>query len=146
MAHGINLSVVYEPPVVIVKAAFAPTEMVVDATVTISLPGEAGEVFQRGRTDLSGNFAFIPDREGEWIYLVDDEQGHQRRRVIEVSGDFFAGRERESDKPEATVLQDGIFGSIPPIFRVVLVFSLLFGITGIYYGLKAGKVDNESDK
>lgn len=146
MAHGINLSVVYEPPVVIVKAAFAPTEMVVDAAVIIYLPGEGEEVFQRGRTDRSGNFAFIPDREGEWIYFVDDEQGHRRRITIEVSEDFFAGREEEADEPEATILEDGIFGTIPPIFRIVLVFSLLFGITGIYYGLKAGKVEKEGEK
>lgn len=136
-AHGINLSVTSSSPFIMVNANFSANDPLVNASVTIFLPGEDEEVFQNGRTDLAGNFIFKPDRPGSWVYFIDDERGHRRRRVIEIEDSFF-----EDEPGEEIVLTEETgnpFLSIPPMIRVLLVFSILFGITGIYYGLKAGK-------
>jgi uncharacterized GH25 family protein len=83
--------------VVTVKAFFSRTAPVANAVVVINAPGD-GQPYQSGRTDKSGNFAFIPNALGEWTVSVDDERGHIGKVVIPVSAVFLTGSQQKRKK------------------------------------------------
>ncbi len=148
MGHAINFETERHPPVVTVKAFFSRTSPVVDARVMIYAPGET-EPFQTGYTDSEGYFAFVPDREGEWVFGIDDGMGHADRILVEVGSDFFATGESpvedvEREQETAAVETSGsecvfMVGGIPLIYRVIFGIALILGITGIFYGVRARK-------
>lgn len=87
-AHSIRFDVNEHPPVVTVHAYFSLTSPVADAVVEVFAPGRDA-VYQRGRTDRAGYFAFVPSEPGEWTVRIDDERGHRGRTAVRVTGAFF---------------------------------------------------------
>jgi hypothetical protein len=141
LAHGINFETTKQPPVVTVKAFFSRTAPVANAVVVINAPGD-GQPYQSGRTDKSGNFAFIPNALGEWTVSVDDERGHIGKVVIPVSAVFFDGEPAETEETEIEQVQEPVIESevdqdISVYYRIALGLALIFGLTGIIYGVKA---------
>lgn len=138
-AHGINFETAQESPVVIVKAYFSRASPVAGALVEVYAPGDE-QPYQTGRSDAEGYFAFLPDRLGEWSVRVDDERGHAGRVAIAVSASFFehddAAEEAVmpmSEKETAIAEEKGL----STFYKVVIGLVLIFGLTGIIYGVKA---------
>ncbi len=142
--HGINFETEKYPPVVKVKSFFSATSPVIDARVMIYAPGET-DPFQTGYTDRDGFFSFVPDTQGEWVFGIDDGMGHASRITITVGSDFFApeedpvadvDKEQEAAAVETTASECVFMVGIPVIYRVLFGLALIFGITGIFYGIK----------
>ena len=145
MAHSINFETEKHAPLVTVKAFFSRTSPLVNASVMIYAPDET-QPYQTGRTDRAGYFAFMPDAVGNWTFTIDDERGHKDRLVISIDQVFFYGNDEiegetgaypgagESEKQVTGVVVEK---NIPYVYRVIFGLAVIFGITGIFYGIKA---------
>lgn len=143
MAHAIRFDVEKHPPVVMVHASFSPTSPIADANVEVYAP-DSETPFQTGRTDPAGFFAFVPDQDGDWTVVVDDERGHRDRTVVSISEPFFGegpgeGPDEEEAEPAPIAPQtpQQATNEIPVIYRIIFGLALIFGLTGIFYGMKA---------
>ena len=97
------------------------------AAVEVTSPA-SGIAFQTGRTDGNGQFAFLPNTEGDWEVVVEDGMGHRLALDIPVSGDVD---EEETAAPTvSTTRQNRPMG-------VVAGISVIFGLCGFFYGWKA---------
>jgi nickel transport protein len=141
MAHAIHFETSNRPPVITVKSYFSKTSPVSNAIVEIFAPGEQ-QPYQTGRTDKAGNFAFLPVASGEWLVTVDDQAGHRGRVVVDVSDDFFIQEEQAVILPAGEMHHDQIHEhdhGFSVLYRIIFGLSLIFGITGIIYGIRAKK-------
>lgn len=128
--HGVDIEVGLHPPAVVLRAAYSGAEALAYASVRIHAPGPATGEFQIGRADAAGRFAFVPDREGPWRVIVDDELGHREERRVEIGPEFFEGR-----APTA-----GAAGPhrarLPSWLGALAGVALIFGVSGFLYGFK----------
>jgi nickel transport protein len=119
-AHDLQVTWQRNGPAVIVENRYAGTEAAAYAAVEIFSPADARQEFQNGRTDAAGRFSFVPDRGGEWRYVVDDEIGHRVEVKIPVG--------------EATFASSGIRS---PWMTLAAGLGVIAGVTGVLYGWKA---------
>jgi len=145
--HGVQVSVDIQPPVVIVSSSYSAAQQLADASVIIHSPADSKKPYQNGSTDISGHFIFMPDREGEWTFFVDDQKGHTKKTVISITTVFFAPGDA---KPEATAIvhdhdpvhiedhsHDHTHDTIPSIYKIIFGLALILGLSGIFYGIRA---------
>ena len=146
LAHGVNVETSFQGKAVVLRSSFSPTQPLSDAVVTIYSPADAENSWQTGRTDKTGHFAFLPDTDGDWIFVVDDQKGHMKRTTISVSSELLAGEqpaEEVSATAEKTVSATSPPSGLNKIHRVIIGLSLIFGLTGIFYGFKARQNQNQ---
>jgi nickel transport protein len=142
-AHGLNIHLSENPPVVIVEADYGDHHHgVSQGDVFIYAPGEMETVFQSGKTDPYGNFAFIPDKAGEWRVVVDDGTGHKNEAVIMLEDAFFAvtGADLETEEDAEPAPPKA---ALSVFWKALIGISLLIGIAGIIYGLRVRKESAE---
>jgi len=130
-AHGVGIKVVEHSPFIKTESSYSGEEPIAHAQALVFAPGEKEKEFQRGRTDTYGFFVFIPDRAGDWHFEVDDEMGHRKEVVIPVTEEFLKGDDFGDQDDETEV---------PTYFKIILGLSLIIGITGIFYGVKAKRM------
>jgi nickel transport protein len=134
-AHGLLTDVRFQSPSVLIRTQFSEAQPVVDAMVTIFSPSASEVVWQTGRTDRAGNFAFIPDAGGDWVFIVDDQKGHAKKLTISVPADFIASPEFPAE------IAAGNSGELASprerIYQTIIGLALIFGITGIFYGVRS---------
>ncbi len=136
-AHGVNVEFVMHGEIVAVRSSFSPTQPLVDAMVSIYSPAAVENVWQSGKTDKNGYFLFKPDTEGEWIFVVDDQKGHMKRLAVNVQAGVSAN---EEDAPgESLAATATAHGGMSRTAGIITGLSIIFGITGIFYGLRAKK-------
>jgi nickel transport protein len=123
-AHELEAAVTLTPPAVIIRAAYGGSDPVAFAKVQVFAPSAASQEFQTGVTDRRGYFSFIPDGPGQWRVLIDDEEGHRREVSVTVPKPFH-----NNPGPATT--------SGSRLERAVTGVALIFGATGILYGLIA---------
>lgn len=79
LAHGAGWRVLPDAPAAVVAFSYAGAGPMAFAEVTVTAPD--GRVFQKGRADREGRFAFAPppdaDPEGEWVLSAQDGDGHR---------------------------------------------------------------------
>ncbi len=123
-AHDIEIAVEHAPPAVIVRTTYAGTEPAPYAAVLVYAPGELGTEYQNGRTDKNGVFSFVPNKAGEWRFVVDDDMGHRTESpiAVELTGSGSAG---------SVAIQ------MPLPLKLVTGLSVILGLTGFLYGYKA---------
>ncbi|MEQ8513635.1 hypothetical protein [Algiphilus sp.] len=93
--HGAEAEVIEEVPAEIVRFGYTAGQAMDGARVRVLLP-DSRQVFQVGRSDAQGHFAFVPDRPGRWIVEADDERGHK----LEVAVAVGAAASAEPRTPE----------------------------------------------
>ena len=83
-------------------------------------PNDKKFAVQSGRTDEQGRFAFIPDSEGEWRVIVQDEEGHRCEAKINITEEFLTDTKEnyENNSPQGFEL----------FMRALLGVSLIFNI------------------
>lgn len=135
LAHGVNVETTFKGGVVVVRSSFSPTQPLVDAPVTIYSPADRENAWQTGSTDKTGHFAFVPDVEGEWTFVVDDRKGHMKRTAIAILSDMPEGEKITED--EIVESTEPSVSGLSKTHKIIIGLSLIFGITGIFYGLKA---------
>ncbi len=135
LAHGITVDISIEGGVVILGASYSPAQPLVDASVFIYSPAEPENEWQKGRTDKTGHFAFLPDAKGEWSIVIDDQKGHMKKTTIVFTPDL----PEESEITEETFTKplEPAGNGLNTSHKIVIGLALLIGITGLFYGLKA---------
>jgi nickel transport protein len=128
LAHDIETQIKMGQPAVIVRATYAGKDPVAYAPVLIYAASERKTEFQNGRTDARGVFSFVPDRGGEWLFVVDDEMGHRREVKIPVD--------------ERLVASSSDLGAAPTLGQKILTgVALILGLTGLVYWYKARQME-----
>jgi nickel transport protein len=127
-AHGVTSKI--DTGGIVVSALYDTGEAMDYAKVTISAPG-ANLKFQSGRTDRNGRFCFFPDVSGNWKVVVDDEMGHRLEVTVPVDEAMALQANAESGnlKPASLTRWE----------KAVMGVSIIFGISGILFWLKARK-------
>jgi hypothetical protein len=124
-----------EDRMAVVSAPYSPTQTLVDASVSIYSPADPDNVWQTGRTDKNGNFALVPDAEGEWMIVIDDQKGHMKTTTVDFASDLPVNKTvTEYSGTESAELSDNRLSNI---YKIIIGLSLIIGITGFFYGLKA---------
>ena len=122
--HGAGHEAVDNAPVEVLRFAYTAGQAMDGAAVRVLEPGTE-RLYQVGRTDRDGRFAFVPDQPGEWIVEADDGQGHKLRATVGV------GVATATDQPDTV--------SVPPALLLgALIASLLLN-AGLLSALLARK-------
>jgi uncharacterized GH25 family protein len=150
-AHGIHIDYSFNYPVVSLEIYFSKTSPLVNAGVEVFSP-HSGELFVSGKTDKNGNFEFSPDGPGDWTVKVDDGMGHRKKLVITIEDlkDQLASEQGQADESgqhshDHALVPDHHHENgpgecqIPVFYKILFGLSVIFGVTGIWYGLKARK-------
>lgn len=110
----------------------APNNIAIDnAKITIYAP-ESSLPFTKGKTDLNGNFAFIPDSHGNWRVDIDvpsDHGSHLKSFNITIDENQKA---KEFEKTP-----------YDRYLNIVSALGFLFGIFGIISLLRTRKKDTQ---
>lgn len=156
VAHGVHVDFIIKSPYINVKAYFSKKSPLGNSDITIYSPG-SDTPFQTGVSDPQGNFVFMPDKSGIWKVIADDGLGHKRNAEVVVNDSFFSdeenrlvadphqhsqkyqeGHEHQSEAhPDHQ--HDHTHSEIPVSYKLIFGLSLIFGLTGIFYGLKKRK-------
>jgi nickel transport protein len=137
MAHGVIIDTKMQPPAVILNSSYSLSQPLKGANVMIYSPSTPENPWLTGTTDKNGNFAFVPDSEGDWVFDVDDQKGHREKATIVVTGEFFliepAGAESTQEGNSSGMVKG-------KGYKIVTGLSLIFGLTGIFYGYRSGQM------
>lgn len=136
-AHGVVTDVKMTGSAVIVTSSYSPSEPLVDAVVTLYSPANPQEIWQNGRTDKNGRFAFLPETAGDWTFSVDDQKGHRGKITIPVPDQIV--NQADAGTPGSVSGEQMKESGVSQVYKVIIGLSLIFGLTGIYYGIKSGK-------
>ncbi len=144
-AHSIRFEFEEHAPVVTLWAGFSTASPLVNAKVDVYGP-DMKSPYQTGRMDQTGRFAFIPTDVGEWRLLVDDERGHRQNARIQIGTDFFAVAEADAEAETPQMVEQApaetqtlAATAIPLVYMAIFGLAIIFGMTGIFYGLSARK-------
>ncbi|MFH2046321.1 MAG: hypothetical protein ABIK92_14365 [Pseudomonadota bacterium] len=85
--------------------------------------------FQTGRCDRNGHFMFYPDKKGQWRVVVKDGMGHRIAVNAEVT---IINNESKTAGPKSRAASSGITRAE----KIIMGFSIIFGIFGLWYGWK----------
>jgi len=143
MAHGVHVDVNLNYPVVITKSYYSANHPLTQASIKVYSPGDMKDPYYTGTTDPAGYFAFAPNIKGEWKVITDDMQGHKKETVITIGKTFFSGQEQEaviSDESGVEHTHSHTHAEEEAgrnnFYNIILGLSIIFGITGILYGLR----------
>jgi len=112
---------------IVIAASYDSGDPMSYSKVTIFAPGVKLS-FQGGRTDRNGRFCFFPDGPGQWKVLIDDGIGHRMSLPVFVD-------EGLNMLPESADAHIPIH--MKNVERAFMGVCLIFGATGIVYGLRA---------
>ena len=138
--HGIEVGFVLSAPSVIATCTYSDSEPVKDADVIVYRPGEEGWEYQRGRTDINGVFAFVPDAAGEWKVEVDDGHGHRKETLVTLTEEFFRSEGAVPAAGENAGRMEIGFSDLPIWLRAAFGLSIIFGIACLFYLVKVRKI------
>lgn len=144
--HELQVLINLRPPFVSVHSQYGENEFCSYADVSIFGPKSDITEFQTGNADANGNFSFLPDRPGVWTIKVDDGLGHAKRASVEVDDSFFSDQQKGINSNAASGKTDRFAEKIPVYLKAVFGLSLIFGITGILYWIKAHRVIKDREK
>ncbi len=124
-AHGIYYDLI--EGAIAVRITAPNNVPISNAKVEVYAP-EASLAFVQGRSDINGNFAFLPDSKGVWRVLINadsDHGGHLKEFTINIDDKF---KIKDFEKPP-----------YERYLTIISVLGLLFGIFGIFTIIKSRK-------
>jgi len=139
MKHGIEVEFKIGNPEVVAICTYTGNGPAAGAECVLFKPGSEDEEFQRGHTDANGVFSFIPDVAGEWKMIVDDGQGHRKETSLVLTEAFFASESAIPGSGELLRSGSGGFAALPLWMKAVWGLSLIFGLAGVFYLVKASR-------
>lgn len=145
-AHELQVLVDLKPPFVAVHSQYSENETCSYADISIFGPQDDKKEYQIGNADKNGNFSFLPDSSGLWTVKVDDGMGHVKNVTVEITDVFFNKAKNESNENASPIIADQPREGIPDYIKAVFGLSLIFGITGIFFWIKAHRVMKNRDK
>jgi nickel transport protein len=145
-AHELQVLIDLKPPFVALHSQYSENESCSYAEVSIFSPHSNIAEFQIGYADKNGNFSFLPDSPGIWKIKIDDGMGHVKNVTIEVTEVFLDKEQSKSGEETRTTALDRSRREIPDYLKAIFGMSLIVGITGIIYWIKANKVMKNREK
>jgi hypothetical protein len=138
-AHGLDIEVTFSFPAVISSSMYSTNQPAKNVKVSVFSPSDLEKPYQIGMTDQAGHFTFIPDVEGNWTIKADDGHGHLEEMTVMVTASFLNPVAEVTEEIQTVVPTppESPKQDIPVIFKVIVGLSLIFGVTGFYYGIKA---------
>ena len=136
LAHGTGYRQSDKKPISL-EFSYSTGETMSYLDAKVFSPKDEKFVFQSGRTDEDGRFAFTPNAAGRWRVVVKDEEGHLAEAKIDVTQDFLASDkedEKEDEKENgaaAVVEKTALPGGMDLALRSALGVSLLFNIAAL---------------
>lgn len=94
-AHGAGFELVPDAQSTTLRFSYTAGQPVDGAAIRVLSPPDE-RLHQIGRTDLRGQFSFVPDRPGNWIVEADDESGHKLRAEVSIAGDGMASADSQT--------------------------------------------------
>lgn len=128
-AHGIYYDLI--EGAIAVRITAPNNVPISNAKVEVYAP-EASLAFVQGRSDINGNFAFLPDSKGVWKVLINadsDHGGHLKEFTINIDDKF---KIKDFEKPP-----------YERYFTIISVLGFLFGIFGVFSMIKSRKDTNK---
>lgn len=145
-AHGVKVEISFKDNLVIVKSSYSKKSNLVNAQIKIYSPLDTENEWQTGQTDKTGHFVFRPDVEGEWTFIVDDLKGHKKKTIINYQIEKNLEDDSKAIESEAEevveVNNETVKASdneLTKIHKIIIGLSIIFGISGIFYGIKSNK-------
>ena len=138
LAHGLSIDIRIESPNVIVQAEYSGGQPTSGAAITVLAVGRE-DPFQKGTCDPSGRFVFLPDKAGEWTVIVDDGRGHRQQKILTIETPFFEPKAASQTAQVETQIITEEVPFVPLWIKVCLGLSIIFGLTGFFYGFKSGR-------
>lgn len=133
IAHDLEVVTEFASPAVIMRATYGGTEPAAYAEVLIYSPVDRKTEYQNGRTDAKGGFSFLPDRNGDWLFVIDDELGHRQEVKVPVSpGALSVG----------TIQMAGSMGTAQ---KAITGMAIILGATGLLFWWKARQMVQRSE-
>ena len=148
-AHDLDIEVTFTYPAVISRSLYGADEPVRNATISVFSPSDSENPYQTGSTDPAGYFTIIPDVGGNWIIETDDGYGHLEKIKVTVSDEFLNAKmpeeeiQVEENQTVPTTETEYSKPQIPALFKIMFGISLIFGLTGFFYGYTARKVNKK---
>ncbi len=148
-AHDLDIEVKLNFPTVISRSLYAADEPAGNAMISVFSPADSKKPYQTGTTDMLGYFTFIPNVKGDWIIKADDGHGHREQMKVTVSAEFMNPPKPEAEAPAEAVPPASFTETeyskpqIPTPYKIIVGLSLIFGITGFYYGYKAKQANKQ---
>lgn len=142
-AHGVRITRMEKENTVVFQAAYDGAEPMAFASVIILGPGDPPVEFQSGWTDARGRFAFVPNGPGRWRVSVDDGMGHRAEEVFSLTEALFEKDKKKTETESGEkipLIKPDRMSRIPLFLRIVIGLCLIFGITGIFYWIKARRL------
>lgn len=143
-AHGVHINYSEDFPFITIIASLSGNQPMKNAEVNI-LHSDGDQIFQSGTTDPSGRFVFIPEKPGVYAVNVDDGMGHRKSIELAVKESFFGAEDSDQETDVSISIESSEIDHhhehyhIPLLYKVIFGLSLIFGITGIWYGLRKQK-------
>lgn len=128
-AHGIYYDLI--EGAIAVRITAPNNVPISNAKVEVYAP-EASLAFVQGRSDINGNFAFLPDSKGVWKVLINadsDHGGHLKEFTINIDDKFQI---KDFEKPP-----------YERYFTIISVLGFLFGVFGVFSMIKSRKDTNK---
>ena len=122
-AHGVGWTREDSAATFALRFVYSSGEAMAFAAVSVSMPD--GTVFQKGRADREGRFAFVPNGPGEWRVHADDGTGHALDTPITVEEKIST----PSATPSGTVHTTAWISTSRPV-AVILGLSLIANLFG----------------
>lgn len=138
-AHDLQTVVRRAGSLVVVEATYEGEEAASFLAVSVKAPDDGkpnADAFQTGRTDLRGNFVFLPSRDGIWSITLDDEMGHRVTEQISIDRVVAEEGLAAAPAPNADSSSSTARSSTD---RLVIGLSIVFGISGMLMGWLAQK-------
>ena len=77
----------------------------------------------------------MPDVEGEWSIVIDDQKGHMKKATVAFTPDLPEENEITEEPVAKPIAPAG--NGLNTSHKILFGLSLIIGITGFFYGLKA---------
>ncbi len=119
-AHGVE-TVRVQTGIVGLRAFYDDGSPLAYVDVTVFSPEDKETEFQSGLADKNGVFTFRPDQDGTWTIIFDDGLGHGTKQEINITAAQVVPEEGEHVTPRWQ--------------KIVVGLSLIFGMTGLLYGM-----------
>jgi len=149
VAHDLDINVTFNYPTVISRCLYGPGEPAKNANISVFSPSGSEKPYQTGKTDQAGYFTIIPDIGGEWLIKADDGHGHLEQMKLTISDQFlnteFSEKESQTQQIQTGNPTETQYSKpqIPTVYKIIFGLSLVFGLTGFFYGYKARQTNKK---
>ncbi len=147
LAHGVIWKASERPPYAF-TFEFADGTIMANMDVIVYAPSKRHEpkiIYQTGKTDPTGTFAFVPTKVGRWTVTTTDNAGHLAVAYLTLKEEDFTGGEAPSVKAaaEAINVDRAIEAAAKPL-KMGLVVSILFNIALVAMYRKSKKMSSNA--